>query len=233
MTLSTAAALLLSYLLPGPVLLRQFGARRAEAGPAQARLAGTLSLFEGDARALAARTGLPLLGERADRLDLPAELSLEAGRCTLTLGPTDRPLAEITATGGRVQPDPALPAGAVALAADGCLPFIWRGAGAEEAWTAFLQAHGASPHDVAFTRFDGQVAYAIGGPADGRSNAVLVLSEDGLVPLRLLVKDGASLVDVRCGEYRPTNAGGAIPGRIALFRDGAAIAAFSAEPSKH
>ncbi len=227
MTLAGAAALTLSYVLPGPVLLRQFGDRIAETAPAHATLAGTLSLFGDDARAFAARVGLPLEGDRANRLDLPARIELGDGGCVLSLGPEGRPVVEVAADGGHVRPDPALPAGAAVLASDGCLPFLWRGASAADAWAAVLEAHGTNAETVAFTRFDGRVAYAIGRVA-GKRGAALLLSEDALTPLRLLLGDGGALVDVRLEGYR-TIAGGSFPGRISVLRDGVPLAVFEAD----
>ena len=222
-----AAALFLAYVLPGPVLLRQFGDRRLQA-PGSTHLEGTISFFGQDARSLAAKAGAPLQGVRADRVDFPARLSFSPGRCALSFGLPDRPLGRIVDEGGKITENGPAPVGATLLAAEGCLPFLWRGAEAASAWMALLQSRGVNPRRVDLTRFDGRVAYAIGGAAGGPMT--LVLSEERLLPLRLLVHDGPSLLDVRLREYRPAIPEGALPGRWSIFRDGAKVVSFNVEP---
>ncbi len=227
-----AAAAALGFILPGPVLLRQYAQHRSEAVPPRVSIAGTLSLWGGDARAFAGRAALPLAGDRQDRLDLPAQLEIDSGRCTLVLGGPERQLGQLVSERGRVTGgDPALAsglAGAQAFARDGCAPLAWRGSDAAAGLEGFLRAQGASADDASLTRFDGRVAYAIGGPASGSGKAAFVISRDGFLPLRLLVREGAALVDVRYAEYAPACFDGGFPARISVLQDDAPLATFAA-----
>ncbi|MHB8416671.1 MAG: hypothetical protein ACYDCL_01255 [Myxococcales bacterium] len=223
------AAASIAFLLPGPVLLRQYAQRRSEAVPSRIELTGTLSLWGAEARAFAGKNALPLSqplsGETQDRLDLPARLTLEAGRCELALGESGRSLGTLTNDRGQVGGDPAgsALAGAVALVRDGCAALLWRGTEAVAGLEGLLRAHGGDPEAVSLTRFDGRVAYAIGG-----AKAALVLSQDGLLPLRLLLRENGTAADVRFGEYAPVCFDGGFPAQIAVLQDGAPLATFRA-----
>jgi len=227
-----AALAAFGFILPGPVLLRQYAERRSEAVPSDLAVDGTLSLWGDDARAFAVRAGLTLAGERQDRLDLPAQLRLEQGRCTLTLGEPGRPLGRLSNDRGRVDGADAAQAsglaGATAFARDGCAPLLWRGTDAAAGLEGFLQAQGGSADDVSLTRFDGRVAYAIGGPANGSGKVAFVFSQEGYRPLRLLLHEGAAAVDVRYAEYAPVCFDGGFPARISVWQDGAPLAVFAA-----
>jgi hypothetical protein len=120
----------------------------------------------------------------------------------------------------------------VALVTDGCVPFLSRGAGGESVLEGFLQDHGGDPREVTLSRFDGNVAYAIGGPASGAGKVAFVIALDSLKPLRLLVRDtrlGIGLIDVHFGEYRPVGYPG-LPGVITVTRDGTPLATLEVQP---
>ncbi len=225
-TLAPLLQTALAFVLPGSVLLHQYAQRRSEALPSDLKVTGTLSLWGDDVRAYAQRAGLPLVGELQDHVEIPTRLALSSQRCVLDLGSAERPLGQLVNDGGHLRgADPASAAGlagAVALATEGCLPFLSRGAGGETALAGFLQDHGGDPREVSLTRFDGNVAYAIGGPANGGGKVALVLALDSLLPLRLLLRDTA-LLDVHYGEYRPAGFPG-LPGVIGITRDGAPLA---------
>jgi hypothetical protein len=227
-----AALLALTFVLPGSVLLRQFAQRRSEALQSDLKVSATLSLWGDDVRAFAQRAGQPLVGEMQDHVELTARLTLSQQRCVLELGSAEHPLGQLVNDGSHIQgADPSSAsglAGAIALATDGCLPFLSRGTGGESELAGFLQEHGGDPREVSLTRFDGRVAYAIGGPASGAGKVVLVIAQDSLLPLRLLVRD-AGLIDVHYGEYRPVGYPG-LPGVISVTRDGAPLATLEVQP---
>jgi hypothetical protein len=233
-----AAALALAFVLPGTVLLRQYAVRCSEELPAKARLSGTLSLWGDDARTFAQKAGAPLApgpGGAPDHLEIPAQLALGAQYCVLELGPVDQPLGRLVNDGTGVRGEESgmasALAGAVALAGEACAPFLWRGEGGGDGLEAFLRGRGGNPREVSFTRFDGRVAYAIGGPADGSGTAALVISQEALRPLRLLVR-GTVLDDIQYREYRAVGPHG-LPGLISVARDGAPLAAFEVQlPSR-
>lgn len=216
----------LAFVLPGSVLLRQYAQHRSEALPPNLEVSGSLSLWGDDVRAFAQRAGLPLAGEAQDHLEVPARLTLSPQRCVLALGSAEHPLGQLVDDGTSLKgADPSQAsglAGAVALATNGCEPFLWRGEGGESGLASFLQGHGGDPREVSLTRFDGRVAYAIGGPANGSGKAALVISQESLLPLRLLLRDTA-LLDVRYGEYRPVGYPG-FPCEISVTRDGVPLA---------
>ena len=78
-----AAALALTFVLPGSVLLRQYAQHRSEAMQSDVKVSAMLSLWGDDVRAFAQRTGQPLVGEMQDHLDLSARLTLSQQRCVL------------------------------------------------------------------------------------------------------------------------------------------------------
>jgi hypothetical protein len=227
-----AALLALTFVLPGSVLLRQYAQRRSEALQSDLKVSAKLSLWGDDARAFAQRAGQPMVGEMQDHLELAARLTLSQQRCVLELGSAERPLGQLANDGSRLQgADPSSAAGlagAIAIAADGCVPFLSRGSGGDSGLAGFLQEHGGDPREVSLTRFDGKVAYAIGGPASGTGKVVLVIAQDSLLPLRLMVRD-TGLIDVHYGEYRSVGYSG-LPGIITVTRDGAPLATLEVLP---
>jgi hypothetical protein len=227
-----AAALALTFVLPGSVLLRQYAQHRSEAMQSDVKVSAMLSLWGDDVRAFAQRTGQPLVGEMQDHLDLSARLTLSQQRCVLELGPAEHPLGQLVNDGSRIQgADPSSAsglAGAIALATDGCVPFLSRGTSGDSGLAGFLQEHGGDLREVSLTRFDGRVAYAIGGPASGVGKVALVIAQDSLLPLRLLVRD-TGLIDIHFGEYRSVGYPG-LPGVITVTHDGAPLATLEVQP---
>lgn len=227
-----AALLALTFVLPGSVLLRQYAQRRSEGLESDLKVSATLSLWGDDVRAFAQRTGRPLVGEMQDHVELAARLTLSRQRCVLELGSPEHPLGQLVNDGSRIQGgDPSSASsltGAIAIATDGCAPFLSMGNGGNSRLAGFLQEHGGDPREVSLTRFDGKVAYAIGGPASGAGKVALVIAQNSLLPLRLLVRD-AGLLDVHYGEYRPVGYPG-LPGVITVSRDGMPLATLEVQP---
>lgn len=228
--LRLSAALTLTYLLPGPILLHQFCLRHAEALPQSFSIDGILALAGDEARGFAGREGLPLIGEGQDRVEIPARLAFGPGHCELRLGPTARPfgVARVDRS-GRMQGSGEVPPSGAILVSDGCQPFLWRGAGGEAAWLRFLRERGGDPAVVSLTRAEGQVAYAIGG-RPGQGAVALVLGKRSLVPLRLWLRQGADTIDVRLSGYREIFHGGSFPSEIAIDRGGVRLIVFDAKP---
>ncbi|MHB1844548.1 MAG: hypothetical protein ACYCWW_06905 [Deltaproteobacteria bacterium] len=213
LALGPLAGLALGFILPGPILLRQLGQHRAEALPPSLRIPATLILIGDEARGFAEHQGLPLSGQKLDRLELDASLSLAGGSCQLELSHAGRPLGSVRQRGDETETSGATPAAAAAIVADGCAPFLFRGAGAEAQLGRLLHRHGGDPSSVALTRFDGRVAYAIGG-----ASSALTVSQRSLLPLRLSLGDAHE--ELRYREYRAIFLSGSFPGRIELWHGG-------------
>ncbi len=211
--LPAALALALAFILPGPVLLRQVGQRRAEALPPSFSIQGVFVLIGADARSFAQERGLPLEGAKLDRLVLDATLSLSGGRCELELSHAGRPLGSVAEKGAETTSSGAVPPAALSLASEGCAPFVYHGVEAETQLSRLLVRLGGDPANVSLTRFDGRVAYAIGGEA-----TALTVSQRRLLPLRLI--GGPGREELRFREYRAILLGGAFPGRLELWRGG-------------
>jgi hypothetical protein len=199
--LALAAALpALAYVLPVPGILRRMGERRAALSLDALEVAGTLTAEGEAAERLAAATGRHAAG---GRLGLPATFRMKVpGRCRLEVAPPEAPEAgrpfvairdgKLAAAGGLDQ----VPA-AVALVRAACALLATSVAGdATGAYGAALGRLGVALADASLGRFDGQIAYVVGGRA-GEARPLLFVAKDGFQPLRLLAVEGGALQDVR------------------------------------
>ncbi len=199
--LALAAALpALAYVLPVPAILRRLGERRAALDLAALEVTGTL-VAEGDlAERLAAATGQRVAGAA---LSLPATFAIKVpGRCRLEVAPPgaaerERPFVAVRegklSSGGGLGELPA----AVALVRGACaLLATPSGGDASSAYGAALARRGVAVSHASLGRFDGQIAYVIGGRATDAKPLAFV-QKDGFQPLRLLAMEGGALQDLR------------------------------------
>jgi hypothetical protein len=202
--LAAAAALAaalpaLAYILPADAILRRVAEKRAGLSLASLEVAGT---FQADAAAAQklASVGLDARGE----LTVPARFVMKVpGRCRLELAPADVPEAErpwVAVRAGRVSGGGALrdvPA-AVALVRSACALLAVSTSGAEPggAYAAAVARRGVSVADESLGRFDGRLAYVIGGRATDRK-PLLYVDKETYQPMRLVAPEGASALDVR------------------------------------
>jgi hypothetical protein len=201
--LSLAAAIVaialpaLAYLLPTASVLRRLGDRREMLSISTLEVTGTLQVEGPAADLLNAAAGRPASGTAT----LPARFLMKVpGRCRLeVLGPTpaESPFlalrdGKLSGAGG-LESDPAAAATVRAL----CLLLATSTAGdASAAYAAALSRRGISLAAQSLGRFDGRVAYVIGGRS-GEGKPMLYVDKDAFQPLRLVASEGAALFDVR------------------------------------
>ncbi len=204
-----AAALALAAALPAAAyimsvrsILRHMGERRAALSLGSLDVTGTFQA-EGDAaRSLSAATGLETAG---GRLAAPARFQMKVpGRCRLEIAPPDSAEAErpyLAVHGERIAGRGGLPEApaAVALVRAACALLATQTAGdASGAYAAAIARRGVALTAAALGRFDGRIAYVVGG---GRkkddTKPALFVEKDGFQPLRLMATDGQALQDVR------------------------------------
>jgi hypothetical protein len=200
LALALAAAPALAYLLPPAAVLRLMGERRARLELTSLEVIGTLQLE----RAAAARLGPALrIGAPAPVVEVPARFQLKVpGRCRLELLPQNVAEAErpfLTVRDGNVSGRGGLESvpAAVALARSTCALLATSVAGdASDAYAAALSRLKVGLTDVSLGRFDGRVAYVIGG-RDKDRKPLLFVGKDDYQPMRLVVPEGSALEDVR------------------------------------
>jgi hypothetical protein len=189
-----------AYILPVRAILRHMSERRAALSLASLDVAGTLQAEGQAAASLSAATGLEAVG---GRFAAPARFQMKVpGRCRLEIAPldsaeADRPYvavrAEIVAGQGGLPESPA----AIALVRSACALLATQTAGdAAGAYAAALARRGVGVSQAALGRFDGRIAYVIGGRGK-ESKPVVYVEKDGFQPMRLVTSEGGALQDVR------------------------------------
>jgi hypothetical protein len=188
-----------AYILPVPGILKRMGERRAVLALDTLEVQGTLSGRGPAAERLAAAAASRLAGPE---VSVPARVLVKVpGRCRLEVARPDVAEAErpfVAVRDGKVSgPLADLPA-AVALVRATCTLLALPTAGdATGAYTAALGRRGVALDDVSLGRFDGRLAYVLGGRAKD-AKPLLFVAKDGFQPLRLLTAaEGPDLVDVR------------------------------------
>ena len=187
----------LAYLLPTTSVLRRLGERREKLAVAALEVTGTLQAEGPLADRLRAAAGQPAGGIAT----MPARFLLKVpGRCRLEVvgaTPAESPFValrdgRVTGTGG-LETDPAVTATLRAL----CMLLGTSTAGdASDAYAAALTRRGVSLAEQSLGRFDGRVAYVVGGRAR-EARPMLYVDKDSFQPLRLVAPEGGALVDVR------------------------------------
>lgn len=228
-----AAALpALAYVLPVSGILGRMGERRAALSLDALEVAGTLTV-EGDlAERLAAAAGLRATG---GALSLPATFRMKVpGRCRLEVAPlelpeTARPFLAVRdgklASGGGLGDLPA----AVALVHAACALLATPVSGdAPGAYAAALARRGVAVVDASLGRFDGQIAYVVGGRA-AEVKPLLFVAKDGFQPLRLLVFEGGALQDVRLLGWGSPTGGDWFPRAVEVWEQDRARLRFTTE----
>lgn len=231
--LALAAALpALAYVLPVTGILRRMGERRAALSLASLEVEGLL-VAEGAAagpvaQALGARdAGGPASVPAVFRMKVP-------GRCRLELEAPDVPESarpfvavrndRISGSGGLDQ----LPA-AVAFVRGACALLATQVSGdATGAYAAVLQRRGVALVDASLGRFDGRIAYVVGGRATD-ARPLLYVEKDGFQPLRLISTEGGALLDVRLLGWGSPMGGDWFPRALEVWSGDAPLLRFATE----
>ncbi len=154
----------------------------------------------------------PVLHHRRQEADLaPPELP-EASRPWLALRD-----GKLSGAGGLDK----VPA-AVALVRAACALLATHVAGdASDAYAAQLTRRGVALADETLGRFDGRIAYVIGGRAKD-AKPLLFVEKDGFRPLRLVAQEGGTLFDVRLLGWGSPTGGDWFPRAVEVW-DGNAL----------
>lgn len=194
--LAAAALPALAYLLPTASVLRHLGQKREALSLATLEVTGTLQAEGPAADRIRAALALPAGGLAT----APARFLMKVpGRCRLEVAgatPAESPWAahrDGRLSGDGLETDPA----AAAMVESLCALLGTSTAGdASSAYAAALSRRGVALGEVSLGRFDGRVAYVIGGkPRDPRPLAYV--DKDAFQPLRLVSQQGGALADVR------------------------------------
>jgi hypothetical protein len=227
-----AALPALAYVLPVSGILARMGERRAALSLDALEVAGTLTAEGESALRLAAAAGLRAAG---GPLSLPATFRMKVpGRCRLEVAPPEtpepaRPFLAIRdgklAGGGGLGDLPA----AVALVRAACALLATPVSGsAADAYAAALARRGIAVSDASLGRFDGQLAYVVGGRAKD-PKPLLFVAKDGFQPLRLLAVEGGALQDVRLLGWGSPTGGDWFPRAVEVWERDRAGLRFTAE----
>jgi hypothetical protein len=222
----------LAYVLPVPGILRRMGERRAALQLSSLAVEGTLVAEGAAAERIAAAIGARAAGGQASA---PASFRMRVpGRCRLELAPPDAPEGsrpfvavrdgKISGAGGLEE----IPA-AVALVRSVCALLATQTAGdAAAAYANALAARGVALADASLGRFDGRIAYVVGGRAKDPRPALFV-EKDGFQPLRLVSQHGGALHDVRLLGWGSPMGGDWFPRAVEVWAKDAAQLRFQTE----
>ena len=187
----------LAYVLPVQGILRRLGEKRASLSLDALEVIGTIQAEgRGSERLSAAAGAVP-----SARPSMPARLLVKIpGRCRLELGGPEVPEAErpwlalrdARATG----PLADVPAAAALLRGVCTLLAVPPAGDASEAYASALGRRGVALGDAALGRFEGRVAYVVGGRARDVKPLAWV-DKETFQPLRLQAQEGGAPWDVR------------------------------------
>jgi hypothetical protein len=229
--LALAAALpAAAYVLPVPGILRRLGERRAALALDALEVHGTVSARGPAAERVAAGGVVAAGGEATVRARF---LMKVPGRCRLELAPPELPDAQRPFVALRDQklsgPLAELPA-AAALVRAACALLATPSAGdATAAYAAALSRRGVDLAEASLGRFDGRLAYVVGGRSKD-VKPLLYVEKDGFQPLRLVAAEqGKELLDVRLVGWGSPTGGDWFPRAVEVFAGDAAVLRFDTE----
>lgn len=219
---ATAAAALalpaLAYLLPTTAVLRHLGQKRESLELAALEVTGTLQADGPSADRLNAATARPVGGGTT----VTARLLLKVpGRCRLeVVGATPAESPFLSLRDGKLSGQGGLDAdpSAAALLRALCTLLASSTAGdASGTFAAALGRRGVALADESLGRFDGRLAYVIGGRARD-AKPLLYVDKDGFQPLRLIAAEGGALQDVRLLGWGSSTGGDWFPRAVEVVQ---------------
>jgi hypothetical protein len=221
-----------AYVLPPAAILRFLGERRAALGLDALEVTGSLQIMGPSAERLVA-AGAP----RSANGDVegPARFLMKVpGRCRLELVRPEVPEAErpyVAVRDGKLSGRGGLEAvpSAAALVRAACTLLAVPVAGnASAAYAAALGRRGVALTDATLGRFDGRLAYVIGGRARDAKPLVFV-DKDAYQPLRLIAAEGGALQDVRMLGWGAPTGGDWFPRAVEVVEKEAVRIRFTTE----
>jgi hypothetical protein len=198
--LALAAALpAAAYILPVPGILRRLAERRAALHLEGLEVQGTLTARGAAAEQLAAAAGLRPGGR--GEATAPARFQMKIpGRCRLEIASSEDPEAQrpyVAVRDAKLSGSLAQVPAAAALVRTACaLLAVPAGGEPGEAHAATLSRQGVALGEATLGRFDGRIAYVVGGRQKD-AKPLLFVEKDGFQPLRLVSAEGKDLLDVR------------------------------------
>jgi hypothetical protein len=222
--LALAAALpALAYVLPTAAVLRRMGERRAALGVETLDVTGTLEAQGPAAERLAQLAGLAAPG---GRLVAPARIVVKVPRrCRLELAPPEAPEGArpyVSLRDARLSgPLAEVPAAAALVRAACALLAVPTAGDAAEPLAAALAARGVAVAETTLGRFDGRLAYVVGGRA-AEARPLAWIDKETFQPMRLVSREGAGLADVRLVGWGSPTGGDWFPRAAEVF-DGDAL----------
>ncbi len=221
-----------AYVLPVPGILRRMGERRAALSLGALEVAGSIVAHGETADAIARSAGAAAV---AGQVSAPALFRMKVpGRCRLELAPPEVPEAsrpfvairdgKVSGAGGLDR----LPA-AVALVRAACALLATTVVGdASNDYAAALARRGVALTDAHLGRFDGRIAYVVGGRAKD-PRPLLFVEKDGFQPLRLVAQEGGAMHDVRLLGWSSPTGGDWFPRAVEVWSADALRLRFTTE----
>jgi hypothetical protein len=232
--LLAAALPALAYVLPVAGILRRMGERRAALSLDALEVTGSVAAKADSPDALPRAPGVTVV---AGQVTAPASFRMKVpGRCRLELVPPDAPESsrpyvavkdgKVSGAGGLDR----LPA-AVALVRAACALLATHVAGdASEAYGAALARRGVALGEATLGRFDGRIAYVVGGRANPKeAKPLLYVEKDGFRPLRLVAQEGNAWYDVRLLGWGSPTGGDWFPRAVEVWSGDAMRLRFTTE----
>jgi len=229
--LALAAALpAAAYILPVPGILRRLGERRAALGLDTLEVRGTVIARGAAGERLAAAAGIRGAGAETRA---PARFLMKVpGRCRLELTPPEIPEAArafVAVRDGKLTGALADIPAAAAFVRSTCALLATQVAGdASAAYAAVLAKRGVALGDATLGRFDGRIAYVLGGRAKD-AKPLMFVEKDAFRPLRLVAPEGKELLDVRLVGWGSATGGDWFPRAVEVFAKEAPLLRFDTE----
>ena len=229
--LALAAALpAAAYILPVPGILRRLGERRAALGLDALEVRGTVIARGAAGERLAAAAGIRGAGPETRA---PARFLMKVpGRCRLELAPPEIPEAArafVAVRDGKLTGALAEIPAAAAFVRSTCALLATPAAGdASGAYAAVLAKRGVALGDATLGRFDGRIAYVLGGRAKD-AKPLMFVEKDAFRPLRLVAPEGKELLDVRLVGWGSATGGDWFPRAVEVFAKEAPLLRFDTE----
>ncbi len=219
----------LAYLLPTTAVLRLLGQKRESLQLASLEVTGTLQADGPTADRVNAAAGHPVGGG----VNVPARILLKIpGRCRLEItGATPAESPNVVVRDGKLSGVGGLdgdPAAAALMRAMCSLLATSTAGDASGTYAAALSRRGVALTEETLGRFDGRLAYVIGGRASDQK-PLLYVDKNAFQPMRLIASEGGALQDVRFLGWGSPTGGDWFPRAVEVVQGDALRVRFTTE----